>query len=199
MKGEYDKVYKLLKANPVFRVSEAGIFGIHRKTLHRMTQQNQLIRLCRGLYADPNHIPGVYQSVIEAQKAVPRGVVCLFSALSIHEIGIQNPSTIWMALPRGTRVPRTGNLPLDFVHYSLQAYEEGRTTRVLDGVDIQVYNIPKTIADCFKFRNRIGLDIAIEALKDVVSNRRATNDEILKAAQICRVESVITPYLESLQ
>jgi predicted transcriptional regulator of viral defense system len=163
-----------------------------------MTDQGFLVRIAHGIYADPNHIPGNHYSSIEAQKAVPNGVLCLLSALSFHEIGTQNPSVVWMAIPRANRLPSIKFLPVNLVRYSETSYSNGIEKRDVDGVKINVYSIPKTVADCFKFRNRIGLDVAIEALKDVLYNRLAAPDQILKASRICRVESVVTPYLESL-
>lgn len=193
-----NRLAQLLKTSPVITPSDAIQFGINRKSLSRLAKQHKLIRLGHGLYVDPNHEPGAFHTFLEVQKAVPKGVVCLLSALSVHGIGTQNPSLVWLAIPRGSRQTSKKYLPMNIVRYSIETYEKGIETITRDRVKIRTYSIPKTVADCFKFRNQVGLDVAIEALKDVIANRRTTPDEILKAAKVCRVESIITPYLESL-
>ncbi len=198
METQREKVYRLLKSQPLLRTQEITNHGVDRKTIQRMVEKGELIRISRGFYADPNHLPGIHYSIAEAQKTVKHGVICLLSALSFHQIGTQNPSQIWMAIPRSTRLPSPGSVPIKLVTFSGRAFEEGILEEIVDGIKIRIYDIPKTIADCFKFRNKVGLDVAIEALKDVIQNKRSSVDDILYYAEIRRVRNVITPYLESI-
>lgn len=193
-----DKVKQLLIIKPLLNTREITSEGIDRKTIKRMADAGELIRISRGLYCSPEYIPGNNHSIIEAQKIIKQGVVCLLSALAFHEIGSQNPSQVWMAIPSTAWKPSIETLPVQIVRFNGPAYEEGIIEIELENDNIKIYNIPKTIADCFKYRNKIGLEPAIEALKDVIGNKRSTVDELLYYADICRVRNVITPYLESI-
>ena len=172
--------------------------GIDTKTLTRMVTDGEIQHIARGLYAAADYIPGTYHSLTEACKLVDTGVVCLLSALSFHEIGTQNPPDVWIALLRGSRIPQVNNLPIQVSLFSTTSYNSGIEERIVDGTTIKVYSIPKTIADCFKYRNKIGLDVAIEALKDVIMNRRVALEELIYYAKICRVHKIMMPYLEAL-
>ncbi len=156
-----------------------------------------ILRVSRGLYSSNDYIPGPYYSFLEAQKIVSNGVICLLSALTFYEIGTQNPSLVWMAVPRRARAPQINQNPIQLVRFSGKAYDEGIIKQEIESELINIYNIPKTIADCFKYRNKIGLEVALEALKDVIHNKRTTIDELLYFADICRVKNIITPYIES--
>lgn len=193
-----DRLALLLEHSPVVTPSDALQFGIDSKSLSRLTRSQKLVRLRHGLYAGPDYEPGAFSTIFEVQKSVPKGIACLLTSLSVHEIGTQNPYLIWLAIPRGTRKPQAGNLPVRTVIYSVETYNEGIETITREGLKIRTYGVAKTIADCFKFRNRIGLDVAIEALKDALYSRKTTPDQVLKASRICQVESVITPYMESV-
>ncbi len=193
-----DRAKQLLILKPLLSTQEITAEGIDRKTIKRMTDDGELIRVSRGLYCSPDYIPGNNHSIIEAQKIIKQGVVCLLSALSFHEIGTQNPSQVWMAIPKTAWKPAIESLPVQIVRFTGPAYEEGIIEEKIVNDNIRIYNIPKTISDCFKFRNKIGLEPAIEALKDVIGNKRTTVDELLYYADICRVKNVITPYLESI-
>ena len=198
MNTQNDIVYRLLKQRKIVRTEELSSAGVHRETIHRMVKAGDIVKLARGLYSFPNYQPTEHYSLIEAQKLVDQGVVCLLSALSYHDIGTQNPSEIWMAIPRKTRHPKIDNSPVKIVQFSGEGYRNGIETHIIENNEIQIYNIPKTIADCFKYRNKLGIDVAIEALKDVILNERTTVDELLKYSEICRVRRIITPYMESL-
>ncbi len=198
MKTQRETVRKLLETSPLRNSNEFVSAGVDTKTLTRMVEDGEIQRMARGLYAAADYIPGPHYSLIESCKLIGTGVVCLLSALSFHEIGIQNPSLVWIAIERGTRTPRVEDYPIQISLFSGESYSSGIEAYTVDGVVIRVYCIAKTIADCFKYRNKIGLDVAIEALKDVMQNKRTSIEEILHFAKICRVEKVIKPYMESL-
>jgi predicted transcriptional regulator of viral defense system len=139
-----------------------------------------------------------HHSLAEVAKRSPSATVCLVSALAFHAITTQNPREVWIALPRGSRTPRFENRKLRIVRFSGAALNEGRVEHRIEGVRVMIYGPAKTIADCFKFRNKIGLDVAIEALRECVRQRKATIAEIRRYAEISRVARVIQPYLESL-
>ena len=129
---------------------------------------------------------------------VPHGVVCLLSALQFHDIGTQSPSDVWLALPRGTWEPRCDWPPMRFVRLSGPALTALVQEHVVEGIRVRVYSPAKTVVDCFRFRNKIGLDVALEALRDCLKQRKASIDDLWKAAKVCRVAGVMRPYLESL-
>jgi predicted transcriptional regulator of viral defense system len=193
-----EKVLKLLHQSTMIHSRELSKVGIDTKTLTRMITEGKIHRIARGLYTSVDYIPGTYHSLIEANKLVGNGVICLLSALSFYEIGTQNPSEVWIAIQRKARMPQIEDYPIRVSRFSGQAFSEGVERITIDNVKIEIFNIPKTIADCFKYRNKIGLEVAVEALKDVLRNKRATVDELLHYAEICRVRNVITPYMESL-
>jgi predicted transcriptional regulator of viral defense system len=139
-----------------------------------------------------------HHSLAEVAKRLPNATVCLLSALVFHGITTQVPSEIWLALPRGSRTPRLDNRKLRVVWYAGVALTEGREHHRIEGVPVMIYSPAKTVADCFKFRNKIGLDVALEALRECVRQRKATMAEIRRYAAVCRVARVIQPYLESL-
>ena len=139
-----------------------------------------------------------FHSLAEVGKRLSNATVCLLSALVFHGITTQIPSEVWVALPRGSRTPRCDNRKLRLVRFSGLALTEGRAEHRIEGVPVMVYSPAKTVADCFKFRNKIGLDVALEGLKECVRQRKATIGEIRRFAEICRVARVMQPYLESL-
>ena len=195
---QQDQVLKLFSNTPVLRSHEITVSGIDPKTIQRMLAAGDIIRISRGVYALPDYNPESFYFFAEAQKIVKQGIICLLSALVYHEIGTQNPSLVWMAIPGRSRAPQIGSGPIQLVRFSESIYKEGIIERKIEGVNVRIYNIPKTIADCFKYRNKLGIDLAIEVLKDAVLNRRTSVDEILHFADICRVRNVMTPYLETI-
>jgi len=198
MPTEKDKVLYMLRDSPILHARDFSKAGIGSKNLTRMVIKKEIQRIDRGLYTTPGYIPGTYHSLIEASKLIKNGTICLLSALSYYEIGTQNPSVVWIALNRKMRVPRVKNHPIRIAQFSGKAYEEGRTIISVDSTEIHIYNIPKTIADCFKYRNKIGLDVAIEALKEVLLQKKATMDELIYYAEICRVKKIMTTYMEAI-
>jgi predicted transcriptional regulator of viral defense system len=150
------------------------------------------------MYAIPGAGLGEHQTIVQAALRVPHGVVCLLSALRFHDLTTQSPFEIWMAIDGKARSPKEDIIPLRIVRFSGKALTAGVETHSIEGVKVKVYNPAKTVADCFKYRNKIGLDVAIEALRDCWRKKRATTDQLWHYAKVCRVARVMRPYLESL-
>ena len=134
----------------------------------------------------------------QVSKRVPHGVICLLSALQFHDIGTQSPFEVWVAIDQKAAEPKIDYPPIRIVRFSGKALSEGIENHQIEGVEVKIYNKAKTIADCFKFRNKIGLDIALEALKDSRQRKLCTNDQIWEYAKLCRVSNIMKPYLEAM-
>ena len=182
----------------ILRTGQALAAGIHPRTLYALRDDGQIETLGRGLYRLAD-LPALGQPdlVVVAAK-VPAGVVCLISALSFHEITTQIPHEVYVALPKGAERPRIQHPPLRPVWFSGKAYSEGIESHRTDGISVRVYGVSKTLADCFKFRNRIGLEVCLEALKLTRDRRKLDVQELLRFSRICRVEKVIRPYIEAI-
>ena len=154
-------------------------------------------QLGRGLYASVDFDPDQNISLLEASRSVPHGVVCLGSALQFHQIGTQSPRQVWLAVPRGVNFP-TANARCRFCKFSEKTYSHGIEKHALAGGAMRVYSPAKTVADCFKYRNKYGLDTAVEALREGWRGKRFSLKELLEAAEICRVRKVMQPYIEML-
>lgn len=177
---------------------EVAEAGIHTQTLSRLVRAGALERVARGRYRLPEAPMTEHHGLALAAASVPKGVVCLLSALSFHQIGTQLPHEVWIALDRRTRRPSLVYPRLRVHRFSGKALTEGIETHRIEGEAVRVYGVAKTIADAFKYRNKIGLDVALEALREAWRARRFTMDEIQHYARICRVERVMQPYLEAL-
>ena len=182
----------------MLRPRDLQVRAIPREYLRRLTDKGLLEKVGRGLYTLPGAEVSEMHSLAEAAKRVPRGVVCLLSALRFHDLTTQNPFQVWLAIDVDARVPKTDIVPLRIVRFSGNALNSFIEDHSIEGVTVRIYSPAKTVADCFKYRNKIGLDICIEALKDCWKQRKATIDEIWAAAKICRVTNIIRPYLESI-
>jgi len=152
----------------------------------------------RGLYTLVDAAPSEHRSLAEVAKRVPRGIVCLLSALRFHELTTQTPFEVWLAIGQKDRTPRPNGTRLRIVRFSGKARTSGIEAHIIEGVQVHVYSPAKTVADCFKFRNKIGIDIAVEALRDCLGQRRCTTDELFEYARVCRVSHVMRPYMEAL-
>jgi len=152
----------------------------------------------RGLYVAEGIRVTEHHTPVDATKRVPHGVVCLLSALRMHGLTTQSPHEVWMAIAHKARRPRADYPPLRIVHFSGAAFSYGVREKKLEGTIVRVFDPAKTVADCFKFRNKIGLDVALEALRDCYRRKTATMDELFMAPRVCRVARVMQPYLESL-
>lgn len=193
-----DRLLKLIRETGVLRPRDLAAHGIPREYLIRLRDRGVLVQPSRGLYVLADADLGENQSLAEACKRVPHGVVCLLSALQFHELTTQIPHEVWLAIHVKARHPKVGYPPLRIVRFSGAALAFGVEQHQIAGVPVKIYTPPKTVADCFKYRNKIGLDVALEALRDTWRKRRATMDELLEAAKVCRVARIIRPYLESL-
>jgi predicted transcriptional regulator of viral defense system len=182
----------------VLRTQDLERLGVSRKALKRLSDRGLIERIGRGLYRVAGSEVTEHQSLAEACKRVPQGVVCLLSALRFHGLTTQNPFAVWLAIDRKAWQPKVDYPPLRVVRFSGDALRSGVETHILQGVQVRVYSPAKTAADCFKYRNKIGLDVAIEALKDCVERKLCTFDDLWRFARICRVANVMRPYLESL-
>lgn len=182
----------------VVRPRELESLGVTRARLARLTAAGKVVRIGPGLYTVPDAVLTEHHSLAAAAKRVPRGIVCLLSALRYHDISTQAPFEVWMAIGEKAWRPSGRIPPVRIVRFSGRALTAGIEDHMIDGVRVRIYGPAKTVADCFKYRNKIGLDVAIEALRDTLRGRRCTVDELWEYAAICRVGSVMRPYLESL-
>jgi predicted transcriptional regulator of viral defense system len=193
-----DRVLELARQAGVLRPRDLDAEGIPREYLRRLLVEGLLDHPGRGIYIAAGLKPTPNHSLAEACKRVPRGVVCLLSALQFHELTTQVPFEVWLAIGEKARLPKVDYPPLRIVRFSGLALDEEIKEHCIEGVTVKVYAPAKTVADCFKYRNKIGLDVALEALRDCRKKRRATMDELWRAAKACRVANVMRPYLESL-
>jgi predicted transcriptional regulator of viral defense system len=172
--------------------------GIPRSRLYRLVAKGLVERQARGLYTASDHEPTAEHALAQVARRVPGALVCLLSALRFHELTTQLPNQVWVALSEKARRPRLDYPPLRVVRFSGRAFTEGVNTHRIEGVDVKITSPEKTIADCFKYRHKIGLDVALEALREAWRERRITIDEIDRFARVCRVERVMRPYIEAL-
>jgi predicted transcriptional regulator of viral defense system len=163
-----------------------------------MTASGQLERAARGLYRLPDASSSEHEGLVTVARKVPQAVICLLSALQFHGLTTQLPWQVWIAMPRGSHVPRLDHPPIKMVQFTGKAYTHGIETHEHDGVTLQVYGVAKTVADCFKHRNKIGVDVALEALKDALLQGRASFDDLWRSAKVCRVANVMRPYMEAV-
>ncbi len=172
--------------------------GIHSQALSRLVREGVLERVGLGRYRLPAAPVSEHHGLALAAAAVPRGVVCLLSALAFHEVGTQAPAEVWIALDRRARRPAVSYPPLRVVRFSGEALTEGVEKHRIEGVDVHITSVAKTVADLFKYRNKVGLDVALEALREGWRDRRFTMGELDRAARASRVERVMRPYVEGI-
>jgi predicted transcriptional regulator of viral defense system len=186
------------KQGGIVRASEAIALGIHPRTLYRLRDENRLVTVSRGLYRLAD-LPELSEpDLISIATRIPQAVICLISALAFHEITTEIPHEVSIALPRTVKRPRFDYPPLRVFWFSGEALTQSIEEHKIDGVKVRVYGPEKTVADCFKFRNKIGPDVAIEALKLCLERKGSTPRKLLHYARICRIERVMRPYLEAL-
>jgi predicted transcriptional regulator of viral defense system len=195
---QHGKILRLARRPQGVTAREVAAAGIHRQALTRLVAAGQLERIGRGLYRPPEHPITEHHGLALASAAVPQGVICLLSALQFHSIGTQLPADVWIAINRRAHRPSLRYPPLRVVRYSGDALNEGIEPHRIEGQAVKVYSIAKTLADCFKYRNKIGIDVALEALREAWRARRFSMDELDRCARICRVQRVMQPYLEGL-
>ena len=188
----------LASSASLLRARDVAALSLPTIILSRLVKGGRLRRVARGVYAKPDQPLSEHISLAEIALRVPRGVICLLSALRINGLGTQAPHQVWLAIPQNSPTPRVERPSLRPVRMSGQALTEGVQSTCIDGVDVPVFNAAKTIADCFKYRNKIGIDVAVEALRDGWAQRKISMDELSHYADIDRVSNVMRPYLESV-
>ena len=193
-----DRILGLLRTTGILRPRDLERLGISGEYLNKLYAAGLLDRPSRGLYTLAGSEPTEHRTLVEASKRVPRGIVCLLSALRFHDLTTQSPFEVWMAIDEKARLPKIDYPPLRIVRFSGDALSFGVKEERIEGVAVPVYSPAKTVADCFKYRNKIGLDVAIEALRDCLRQRKATMDELWNAAKVCRMSRVMRPYLEAV-
>jgi predicted transcriptional regulator of viral defense system len=192
-----DLVLDLFDSMEIVRPRDVEAIGVSGSYLYWLFKEGVLDRPHRGLYTLADSEPTEFRSIVEACKLSPNATVCLLSALRIHDLTTQSPYEVWLAIGEKDRKPRISYPPIRVVRFSGESRTFGIEQRELEGVPVPVYSPAKTVADCFKYRNKIGLDVAIEALKDCRRNRKATTDQLWEAAKVCRMANVMRPYLEA--
>ena len=193
-----DEIVDLVREAGLVRPRDLESAGIPGGSLAQLASRGLLARVGRGLYAVPGAVPSEHRSLAEVSKRTPRGVICLLSALRFHGLTTQAPPEVWLAIGPKDRAPRPDGVRLRIVRVSGEARDAGVETHIVEGVPVRVYGVAKTVADCFKFRNKIGIDIAVEALRDCLEQRRCTTDQLSDFARVCRVSRVMQPYMEAL-
>lgn len=196
--NQSDHILELARHRRVLRAADVREHGWPPQLLLSLHQAGKLQRVARGLYSLPDIEITEHQAALVVCQRVPKAVLCLLSALQFHEVGTQMPHEVWIALPEGTQAPALDYPTLRIARLRGAAYSEGIETVIEHGAPIRVYSVAKTVTDCFKFRNKIGLDVALEALKDAWRKRKITMAEVNQFARINRVEKVMQPYLDAM-
>jgi predicted transcriptional regulator of viral defense system len=191
------RIAEFIKQNGVMRPCDLKSMGISDNYLLRLAQKGTLEKIGRGVYSFPNAMQNESRQLVEISARVPHSVICLISALQFHQLTTQAPSETWIALKSQSWKPKIEYPPIHVVWFSNSAFQFGIEEHYIENALVRVYSCAKTIADCFKYRNKIGLDVAIEALRDALRNRKATIDQIWQAAKICRVAKIMRPFLEA--
>jgi predicted transcriptional regulator of viral defense system len=201
-KSKVEQLRQKVKRTGVLNARDLKAQGIPREYLWQLQQKGLLERAGRGIYRQPNGQITENHSLVEAAQRVPRGVICLLSALRFHGLTTQMPFEVWVAIDRKAHRPNGSSdgylTPLNIVRFSGEALTEGVEEHTIEGVTVKIYSPAKTVVDCFKYRNKIGIDVAVEALRDCWQTRRASADELWRYAKICRVANVMRPYMEAI-
>jgi len=198
MADSYQNILDLAAERSLIRPRDLTERGLSTVALTRLVRQGRLQRVGRGLYALPDRPVSEHNALAEVARKHPQAIVCLLSALRFHDLTTQSPFEVWLAIPNKARAPKMDYPPLRIMRFSGAALTRGVEDHVIDGVPVRVTGVARTVADCFKFRNKIGLDVALEALQEAWRAKRASMDELWRYATLCRVANVMRPYLESL-
>lgn len=199
--GKTSRIHETTDNNELpglFRAADLEARGIPRSRIAGMARRGEVLRVGRGLYRLSLAPATELETIAAVSKRVPGAIVCLLTALHIHDIGTQAPREVWIAIDRKARKPRRSGLPMRVVRFSGPMLRYGIETREVLDVTVRLTSPARTVVDCFRYRNKIGLDVALEALRDAVNSRKATMDDISRAAEVCRIRTVIFPYLESI-
>jgi predicted transcriptional regulator of viral defense system len=192
------QILSLIKKLGVVRPMDLQDRGYPRGTLYGLLQKGLVKRQARSLYVAIDHAFTAEHTLAQAAKRIPNGVICLLTALRFHGLTTQMPREVWIALPEKARRPRLEYPRLRVARFSGAALTEGLETHPIEGVAVSIYSAAKTVADCFKYRNKVGIDVAVEALKDYSRMHRGGADELVRFARICRVTRVMQPYLDAI-
>jgi len=198
MLKKYKLIQSIAKKKGIIRPRDLDEYQIPREYLSRFYQQGQLEKIGRGLYILPDLEIDENFSLAQVSKSVPNGIISLLSALRFHHLTTQLPYQVWIAIPNKSHQPLLQEVSLRVVHFSGKALSAGIEAFMISGVKVPIYNPAKTVADCFKYRNKIGLDVALEALREYWLKPASSLDEIWHYSKICRVTNIIKPYMESL-
>jgi len=189
-------ILELTRQMGIVRPRDVEQAGISREYLRRLYLSGKLIRISRGLYALPDTLTSEFSTLAEVSKRAPNAVICLLTALQFHNLTTQAPHQVWIAIENKQRKPKFDYPPIELFRFTGQAFNFGVEMHTVNSVEIKVYSPAKTVVDCFKFRNKIGLDVAIESLRETWRSKKATMDELWEASKVCRVSNVMRPYLE---
>ncbi len=192
------QLVRLIQRLGIVRPADLEAKGIPRAQLYRLVRAGSVERQARGVYVASNHAYTAEHVLAQVSKRVPNGVLCLLTALRFHELTTQAPAEVWIALPEKARKPRLGYPRLRVARFSGAALTQGVETHRLEGVHVRVYSAAKTVADCFKYRNKLGIDVAVGALRDFSRRHRGGATELARFARICRVTRVMQPYLDAI-
>ena len=195
--SSYGRTLALLRRSGVLRLRDFQDSGVAKATVLRLVEAGEVARIGRGLYALAGREVGESEALVQVAKRVPEGVVCLLTALRFHDLTDQNPSKLWLAIDRKARQPQLEWPPLEVVWWSTKLLAYGVTKKTIEGVPVKVTTPAKTVADCIKYRNKIGVDIAVQAIRDYRRTRRSV-DDLFDAARVCRVERTLRTYLEAM-
>lgn len=194
-----EKLLEFAKEKKIFRARDAeNKAEVPRVYLQRLIDEGKLIKAGYGLYRLADNDFTEKQDFLEVAVKVPRGVLCLLSALKFHDLTTQNPFEVWLAIERGMRIPKVEAVPVRFFRFAPSVYEAGIEIHRIEGVEVKVYSAAKTVADCFRYQAAVGFDVAIEALRDVWTKRKATMDELYHFAKVRNIKNKMTPYLRTL-
>lgn len=180
------------------RVADLEAAGYSRFQIRTLIRRGELARMSRGLYYWTNAPLSSNSTIVSVGKLIPNGIICLLTALRFHEIGTQNPASVWVAMQSNYRAPILSGISINVVHFGGIFMTVGVTSIEIDGVAVKITSPVRTVVDCFRFRNKIGLDVAIEALEEGVRKKLFTSDELVKMAQQCRIYSAMKPYMETI-
>lgn len=193
-----DRAIKIISTGGMVRLHEIKAAGIPEVVVARLAKAGRIVRLARGLYQMPDADIQANHTLAAVSKIVPKGIICLISALAYHEITLQMPPFIWVAIDGHTRQPKHSYPPMRFVRFGVKAQSEGVEQHLIEGATVRVTSPARTIVDCFRFRNKIGVDIAISAMREALRKRRVTPDNIMKHARSLRIAAIVRPYLEAM-
>lgn len=195
--SQKETAVRLLDEQGIMRLSELKAAGVHYQTLARMTEDGSVLRVGRGLYQLPEADYSLNHTLAEVAKAVPKGVICLISALRFHDLTLQAPPHVWVAIGRKGRMPRIGYPPIRAIRFGEKAMSVGVERHVIDKVETPIFDPAKTIVDCFRYRKEIGIDIALEGLRNGIRRRKAHPDRIAAYARDLHIWSILKPYLDA--